>query len=133
MIETTPSAPWPPGRVAELERLYADGKSYRAIAMHFHVSKSTIIGKCHRLGLPARALPKPRAVHPRPAVPPPKPRARPRPGCLCIFDLTSASCRWPTWGDGERNVAKQFYCDRRATAGLPYCPEHCRVAYSSAR
>jgi GcrA cell cycle regulator len=138
---------WPAERVAELQRLYAEGMPYRQMAVHFGLSKSAIIGKCFRLGL-ARREPIARLLE-APAPPPCKPLARapdirprlvpepvavkPHRGKVLIWDLRDRICRWPLWHDREWSVAKQFFCGKNATDGLPYCDEHCRMAYSSAR
>jgi GcrA cell cycle regulator len=48
--------PWPPARVAELERLWAKGYSCSQIGARLDppATRNAIIGKAHRLGLPGR-------------------------------------------------------------------------------
>jgi GcrA cell cycle regulator len=48
------------------------------------------------------------------------------PGGVGIMDLTNANCHWPI---GDPNQTGFHFCGAGALAGLPYCPEHCRIAY----
>ena len=49
--------PWTPAEVTELMRLWATGLSTYKIADAMGRSKNSVVGKAHRLGLPARPSP----------------------------------------------------------------------------
>lgn len=51
------TGPWPPERIAALEKLWLEGATSLAIGQQLHMSKSAVIGKAHRLGLPPRPSP----------------------------------------------------------------------------
>lgn len=48
---------------------------------------------------------------------------------VTILDLRDSMCRWPI-GDPARPGFG--FCGGRAATGLPYCDEHCRIAYQPA-
>jgi hypothetical protein len=48
-----PNAPWPE-RDAELRRLHSTGLSYRQIAERMKLSKSSVLARATRIGLPRR-------------------------------------------------------------------------------
>ena len=63
---------WTQAVIAELRRLWAEGLSTAQIGRRLGVSKNAVVGKAHRLNLPARPSPIRRAgaaSAPRPAVP----------------------------------------------------------------
>lgn len=52
---------WPPERVDELKRLFAEGHPFSTIASSLAMTRSAVIGKCNRLGLTRSPPPKPKA------------------------------------------------------------------------
>lgn len=126
------------------------------------VTRNAVIGKVHRLGLSGRgkaaATPTARAGRPArsgqtvlPAAETARP-TEPRAGDVLlasagsslqasgpvelpvservtILDLRDSMCRWPI-GDPARPGFG--FCGGRASTGLPYCDEHCRLAYQPA-
>jgi GcrA cell cycle regulator len=48
---------WTAEADAELRRLHAQGKSYKAIGAALGISKNSVVGRAHRLQLPARPSP----------------------------------------------------------------------------
>jgi GcrA cell cycle regulator len=48
---------WSEARIAELNRLWSEGLSTAEIGRRLAVSKSAVVGKAHRLGLPGRPSP----------------------------------------------------------------------------
>jgi len=66
---------WPAERIVALRALWAEGLSTAEIGTRLGVSKNTVIGKAHRLHLPARPSP---IRHPVPGMPPSPYRERPR-------------------------------------------------------
>jgi len=144
---------WSETDVADLTRRWLRGDPTQAIGLALHRSKNSVVGKAHRLHLQARpspikrlpngilihmkpsdpddddlpplpspvvAVPRvPRPVVPLPPPPPAEPmRPTPRPG---------AQCRWPIGHPGA--VGFHFCGGATAELRLPYCPDHCRVAY----
>ena len=74
------SSIWTPALIGELETLWSEGLSARLIGQRLGVSKSAVIGKSQRLGLPRRppavvnAKAKERIAPKRPKIPPPPPK-----------------------------------------------------------
>ena len=48
---------------------------------------------------------------------------------VTIWELTDKTCRWP-YGSAETEI---FFCGALPIEGLPYCPDHCRMAYQVPR
>ena len=116
------------------------------------VTRNAVIGKAHRLGLPARPSPvkitevieavldiaaaavegaiegvtaaPPRAVPRRPR-PPAKPA---KPAKTSLLDLSEKICKWPIGHPGETDF---HFCGKAAQTGFPYCTEHCAIAYQA--
>ena len=128
---------WQAADDATLAELWASGLSATKIGAAMGRTKSGIIGRSHRLGLPPRGSPlfggltmgnKPRPPRPGqrrkpkpPAVVPPVVVPVPR---AVVLPAPSA-CQWPE-GDGPRI---RFECKAPVVPGRPYCERHCRVAY----
>ena len=143
---------------AECEKLlktrWAEGKSATRIAAEIGgISRNSVIGKVHRLGLsgrrktPAPSIRKP--GHPRP--PPPKPNrtdvtpfkgppklpdlplpvvelVAPSESRCTLLDLTNSKCKWPIGTVGDPDF---HFCGGKSIEGLPYCGPHCRLAYQA--
>ena len=138
---------WSNRLIAQLWKLWMQTDpqlSAKAIAERMGISKNAIVGKAHRLGLPARPSPirqkgdsKPKlerlpgarrgAVSAEPTAieviralvrEQPKPVAR------------STQCCWPI---GEVGKPDFHFCGARSEPGRPYCGEHCAVAYVRVR
>ena len=147
-----PSIDWRSDTIARLEALWAGGHSTAEIGRRLGVTKNAVIGKAHRLKLPARPSPlrtgrrmalrnpTPRRVQ-QPSQPPPgavrpntpPPAARPAPIAPCTKSPARADasrdhtpCCWPL---GEPGRADFRFCDAAVMPGRPYCGEHCRRAY----
>ena len=43
-----------------------------------------------------------------------------------ILTLTERTCKWPI---GDPSSADFYFCGRHSEPGVPYCPQHCRIAY----
>ena len=138
---------WTDQVVTRLRSLWAAGHSTAEIGRRLGVSKNAVVGKAHRLDLPARPSPIRRGGSG-------KPRAAPRPRCPRLADLMplrsvpaesaqpktarilpridapvvlgKLPCCWPI---GQPRTPSFRFCERPNQAGKPYCPEHCRVAY----
>jgi GcrA cell cycle regulator len=151
---------WTAEAIERLKALWAEGHSTAEIGRRMGISKNAVVGKAHRLSLPARPSPirretlgvatprpaQPKAprppVAPRTTLPPvvmpapvavaPAPAPAPQPAVVRSFPRLSAmrSCCWPI---GEPGQAGFRFCASEAITGKPYCPEHAAVAYVKAR
>lgn len=144
---------WTPERIADLEKLWAEGLSTAEIGRRLGVSKNAVVGKAHRLGLPGRQSPidaKRRAARKpaaKPKAAPAQPRAAARPAAPKAPPPVAAeaapqpapqakkqrkahsgpSCQWPF---GDPRLPGFHFCGAPATPGKPYCDEHCAMAYN---
>lgn len=136
---------WTDERVASLTKLWAEGLSGSEIATQLGgITRNSVIGKVHRLGLPKReddraqpALPKkPRTFRTKPKfnghvelgfefepIPEPTPDIATSP--VTLLDLTDDTCRWPY---GDPGTPDFHFCGGQSLDG-PYCTRHARMAY----
>ena len=130
------STPWTDELIARLKELWAEGFSASQIADELHplfregLTRCGVLGKVHRLHLPARKPrrhPVPRKVLPRkpPSVSAPPKRPPPMPAApsmrrLGFFELAPRQCRFPI---GDPIL---FFCG--ADAEQVYCPFHQHMA-----
>ena len=151
---------WTAEAIERLKALWAEGHSTAEIGRRMGISKNAVVGKAHRLTLPARpspirrdAVPRPapvpRAPRPMPAArqaPPPMLRAAPvapapvmnsAPAAPVVRAFPSArprfgsrSCCWPI---GEPGTSGFRFCGGDPMASKPYCAEHAALAYVKPR
>jgi len=150
---------WTDETIERLRALWAEGLSTAEIGRRMGISKNAVVGKAHRLNLPARPSPirrdgsgaVPRAPTPLATTaatalpelssspPLPKPimrepaQAAPKPAPLRPMAPRigrSVACCWPI---GEPGTASFRFCDAEATQGKPYCADHAAVAYVKVR
>ena len=146
---------WTDDRIRELRQLWSEGHSTAEIGRRMGISKNAVVGKAHRLDLPARPSPIRTGGSPRA---PRAPRRQPVPtladtmplSCLCAADIPvpleriaptvkparhaaiastrvgSHPCCWPI---GEPGTPAFRFCDDLAPLDVPYCDEHARRAY----
>lgn len=140
---------WNDTRVALLKKLWAEGLSTSQIAADLGgVTRNAVIGKVHRLKLPApvrseRAPVKPRAPKPHksgpvivqrianrdaPSILPTMPQPTGTVQRCTVLELNSRNCHWPF---GEPQSPDFFFCGGDAVDGKPYCAGHCDVAYKA--
>lgn len=151
------SITWTDALRDEVKKLWAEGYTATQMARmlsekhSLKLSKNSVIGTVHRMHLPSRQSPiirsggepVPRKSNPRPAAPkntlPPlvsqaqavEPLApmKPVPQPARPTSLSARQCVWPMWANASRPT--HDYCKSRAYKWLPYCIEHCKVAYIS--
>ncbi len=127
---------WTDERVTLLKQLWGEGKTAAEIAkvLGDGITRNAVIGKAHRLKLSSRLSPiqqntskkpkgenlAPRLIKPAVKLPEFKGKG------MKLVDLDSRACRWPN-GDPKEETFNFCGCD--AVPGLPYCPEHARLAY----
>jgi GcrA cell cycle regulator len=148
---------WSAEAIERLRALWAEGHSTAEIGRRMGISKNAVVGKAHRLNLPARPSPIRReateAAAPRPAatVRPARPVLAPRstlpaaatpasapasvasaPAVVRPFPRMGAAraCCWPIGEPGQPGFR---FCTAEAITGKPYCLEHAAVAYVKAR
>jgi GcrA cell cycle regulator len=80
---------WTEEAIATLRVLWAEGHSTAEIGRRMGISKNAVVGKAHRLNLPARPSPIRRV--PGQALPPRAPRAAPRPAMPRPMPMLPAS------------------------------------------
>lgn len=149
--------PWSDTDDALLRKLHRDGQSYAAIAITMGRSRNSVLGRAHRIKLPARAIIIARPRHdPMKRLPrkPPAKRAPPARGSqgeklrailesgpvpstddasieasarVKLVDLTNSSCRWPL---GDPHAPDFGFCPHQKVPGLPYCAGHSARAYA---
>jgi GcrA cell cycle regulator len=142
----------------ELELLWVlwdEGRSTAAIGVALKRSKNSVVGKAHRLGLPARPSPiRPKRldVKPKPAprrtlpslavavpvlrvvapvvVKPPEPVRLdvPAPPPMRVMPSAGGGCQFVT--DDTRH--HQRFCEAPRTGGSSYCPRHHAVCHMTA-
>ena len=145
---------WNDEAIARIRALWAEGHSTAEIGRRMGVSKNAIVGKAHRLNLPARPSPirhstgekrPPRATVRRatgPTLPalqsvPRHPAPSPRPPVLLRpvpmqprpAGRVSACC-WPL---GEPGTPEFRFCGDPTMPAKPYCDEHVALAYVRVR
>ena len=161
MSQHRTSYEWPENTVAQLRELWSEGHSTTEIGRRLGVSKNAIVGKAHRLDLPARPSPIKRGA---PGGPRPRRRAKviPRladivllPSCAPTPRSASAPAqREPRPAHAPRAVRRNpvvsrsetccwpigsprhpgfRFCDAPALVAKPYCEDHANVAYRPLR
>ena len=119
---------WTPEKVKQLKKLWQKGKSTVEIGKELGMSKNAVVGKVHRLGLDSRPSPI-KKVNEAPAKKTNKVQLPEKThGMMTWLDLKMNSCRWPI---GEVKDENFHFCGKECQTGKPYCPEHCKIAYTS--
>jgi GcrA cell cycle regulator len=114
-----------------------------------HISKNAVVGKAHRLDLPARPSPIKHgtvrtARQRRPTCPPltdlvpttlplakvPAPITPRRITPAAAKKFVNTPCCWPI---GEPSQPSFHFCGADSQLGKPYCAEHCGLAYRKPR
>ncbi len=103
---------WTEERVERLKELWSQGMSASEIAQLLgDVTRNAVIGKAHRLGLSGRPSP-----------------IRKKSKGVTILDLTERMCKWPI---GDPKHPDFRFCGKPSVPGMPYCAEHCAIAYQT--
>jgi GcrA cell cycle regulator len=121
---------WTPERIAEITRLWDEGLTTAEIGKMVGVSKNAVVGKAHRLGLPARPSPIRRSNGNTAKVARPVAKAPVKPMRQIVLSTSGACCKWPFGHPGEADF---HFCGSLALVNKPYCPEHYHMAYLPAR
>lgn len=149
---------WTDETITRLRELWDEGHSTAEIGRRMGITKNAVVGKAHRLNLPARpspirreaGAPRPnvrRAPAPRPqpalrrpqpapvprapAPPPPTPVSTSGGAVIRAFPrIVNRACCWPL---GDPGTAGFRFCSAEPMPGKPYCAEHAAVAYVRVR
>jgi len=154
---------WSEETIVHLRALWADGHSTAEIGRRLGVSKNAVVGKAHRLDLPARPSPirrdgpgprQPRRSLPRttgPTLPPlastqhlatlahaiaaPRPRPVTTPPRMPAAPPPRPYGRLVAccWPIGDPGTREFHFCDAQSEPGKPYCEEHAKLAYVKVR
>jgi GcrA cell cycle regulator len=152
---------WTAKAIELLRALWAEGHSTAEIGRRMGITKNAIVGKAHRLDLPARPSPirkgEPGSAQPAPrrkpsvretaaparrpaavqAPPPPAPAAvaaaPPAAANAAVRPFPRTSLRSCCWPIGEPGTREFRFCAAEADPGRPYCAEHAAIAYVRAR
>lgn len=135
---------WTPDRIKVLIAHWEEGLPTSEIGRRLGVTKNSVVGKVHRLGLKKRqspirqaaagtAAPKKAKVKATKMVPKTKETApvvskvvRPTGEVVRLEELTGSMCCWP---EGEPGTADFFFCGEPSVPDKPYCDVHCARAY----
>lgn len=119
---------WNEARVGELVQLWQAGLSTAEIGRRLGISKNAVVGKAHRLDLPARPSP---IRNPAPRASAPPRRAAQAPAEPRFSPLHAGPpCQWPHGHPGQEEF---HFCGQPSLPGKPYCPEHAARAYVGAK
>ncbi len=152
---------WSEDIIVRLRGLWDEGHSTAEIGRRLGISKNAVVGKAHRLDLPARPSPirrdgssQPRPRRPRvprvagPTLPPLASTRAPAPafgGTLRPALSAPAPRPQPVppprygrvitccWPIGEPGTRDFHFCDAASVPGKPYCEQHAEVAYVKIR
>ena len=159
MCSTNPEFEWTDDAIRELRQLWSEGHSTAEIGRRMRITKNAVVGKAHRLDLPARPSPIRTGSAPRQLR---APRRQPVPRLADTMPLaslrgenirTTVECRAPTaaparratvaprrvgshsccWPIGEPGTPAFRFCDDPAPLDGPYCDQHARLAYRPRR
>ena len=152
------SLDWTDDVIGRLKALWAEGHSTAEIGRRLGVSKNAIVGKAHRLELPARPspirsraagtakLPRPKRQRVPPlrdlinaqkvsapsrpiaAATPTPPPAAPQPA-VSTPQRARVGNKTCCWPIGEPGRPGFHFCEDLALVGRPYCEAHCGDAY----
>ncbi|GAC1342903.1 MAG: GcrA family cell cycle regulator [Acetobacteraceae bacterium] len=145
---------WNEETIARIRALWAEGHSTAEIGRRMGITKNAVVGKAHRLNLPARPSPirrvpgdKPSARRSLPkrvtgptlpalnSAPRPVPTTRPvvmlRPVPVQPRPVGRiSSCCWPL---GEPGTKEFHFCGDPTMPAKPYCDQHAALAYVKVR
>jgi GcrA cell cycle regulator len=141
------TTPWTADLVERLTALWAEGYTATQVVNELadgKITRSAVIGKVHRLGLPRRKPrqpaqyrtresyrrgskpPKPPLPQPpKPPPPPPSPGLQPKMRRLPFFKLGPRHCHWPL---GSLLDPPRLFCGGDTNKGEVYCPHHKRAS-----
>jgi GcrA cell cycle regulator len=149
---------WTEETIVCLRTLWDEGHSTAEIGRRLGITKNAVVGKAHRLNLPARpspirrstgearsvrrSVPRRANVSTLPVLPTMAPAQRVAEAIKAVPILRAVpsvshrsvgrvvACCWPI---GEPGTASFRFCSDSALVGKPYCGEHAAIAYVKVR
>ena len=137
---------WTDDKIDKLQRLWGKGLTASQIAKEIGggITRNAVIGKAHRLKLPSRPSPvksDAKKATAAPAAAPASAPARPAPEKVApkatedqpehrtaLLELTEQTCKWPIGHPGDADF---YFCGKPSRPGVPYCPDHCLMAFQA--
>ena len=124
---------WDKKNLERLKKLWDEGLPITKIGLELGVSRNSIAGKAHRLGLPKRNSPISKSGEPR------KNKSitnletnkeLPLKILLREVEWSRNRCCWPI---GDPKLPGFSFCGTLIMPGRPYCEEHSNLAYTATR
>ena len=124
---------WDEKNLERLKKLWDEGLPITKIGLELGVSRNSIAGKAHRLGLPKRNSPISKSGEPR------KNKSisnfetskeLPLKILLREVEWSRNRCCWPI---GDPKLPGFSFCGTSIMPGRPYCEEHSNLAYTATR
>ena len=124
---------WDEDKLNKLKKLWDDGLPITKIGNELGVSRNSIAGKAHRMGLPKRNSPISKSGELR------KNQSKknletnrdlPLKIMLRNVEWSRNRCCWPI---GDPKLPGFAFCGTPITPGRPYCEEHSNLAYTNTR
>jgi GcrA cell cycle regulator len=124
---------WDKKNLERLKKLWDEGLPITKIGLELGVSRNSIAGKAHRLGLPKRNSPISKSGDPR------KNKTTsnfetnkdlPLKILLREVEWSRNRCCWPI---GDPKLPGFSFCGTSIMPGRPYCEEHSNLAYTTTR
>ena len=103
---------WTPVHISSLIAYWDEGLPTSAIGVRLGITKNSVVGKVHRLGLPKRGSP----IKHKPKLP----------EVISLGALRPGMCCWP---EGEPGTEEFNFCGEPSLPEKPYCASHCARAY----
>ena len=124
---------WDEEKLQKLKSLWDEGLPITKIGLELGVSRNSIAGKAHRLGLPKRNSPISKSGEPRKQQVISNNETNkelPLKILLRKVEWSRNRCCWP---EGDPKLTGFSFCGTVIVPGRPYCEEHSNLAYTNTR
>ena len=124
---------WDKKNLEKLKKLWDEGLPITKIGLELGVSRNSIAGKAHRLGLPKRNSPISKSGEPRKNKTTSNldtSKELPLKILLREVEWSRNRCCWPI---GDPKLPGFSFCGTSIMPGRPYCEEHSNLAYTTMR
>ena len=124
---------WDKKNLERLKKLWDEGLPITKIGLELGVSRNSIAGKAHRLGLPKRNSPISKSGEPRKNISISNfetSKELPLKILLREVEWSRNRCCWPI---GDPKLPGFSFCGTSIMPGRPYCEEHSNLAYTATR
>ena len=124
---------WDKKNLEKLKKLWDEGLPITKIGLELGVSRNSIAGKAHRLGLPKRNSPISKSGEPRKnKITSNFETSKELPLKILLREVewSRNRCCWPI---GDPKLPGFSFCGTSIMPGRPYCEEHSNLAYTNTR